>query len=101
MAGDIALNSAEPPGLAFLKDRSKGNRATDRSVADRADGSPLLLTDFIFDNPGMPRSSQLTVNADPQYFYLGVCGSDRAGLAVRPKLYGRSTPRIRTPTCPE
>ena len=86
LRGAAALSPAETRGLALYNSPTKGNCAGCHPSARGADGSPPLFTDFTFDNLGVPRNPELTRNADPASFDLGLC--QRADLANRGDLCG-------------
>ena len=86
LRGAAALSAAETRGLALYNSPTKGNCAGCHPSARGADGSPPLFTDFTYDNLGVPRNPELTRNADPTYFDLGLC--QRADLANRGDLCG-------------
>jgi cytochrome c peroxidase len=86
LRGTAALSEQEMRGLALYNSPTKGNCAGCHPSARSADGSPPLFTDFSYDNLGLPRNPELTRNADPAYFDLGLC--QRADLAGRGDLCG-------------
>jgi cytochrome c peroxidase len=86
LRGAAALSDAEERGLALYNSPTRGNCAGCHPSARGADGTPPLFTDFTYDNLGVPRNPELTRNADPTYFDLGLCG--RADLAGRADLCG-------------
>ncbi|NEX62817.1 cytochrome-c peroxidase [Noviherbaspirillum galbum] len=88
LAGSVQLSAAELRGLAFFNDPAKGNCAACHTSARSSDGKPPLLTDFTFDNLGVPRNFAIPATADPAYFDLGLCGPDRTDLAGRTELCG-------------
>jgi cytochrome c peroxidase len=53
--GDLGLNKKELQGLALFNDESKGMCALCH-VLDSVEGLPPLLTDFSFDNLGVPKN---------------------------------------------
>ena len=86
LRGTAALSAQEARGLALYNSPTQGNCAGCHPSARGADGSPPLFTDFTYDNLGVPRNPELTRNADPAYFDLGLC--QRADLAGRDDLCG-------------
>ncbi len=88
LAGKTTLAAAEMRGLALFNDPNKGNCIGCHTSARGADGSAPLFTDFTFDNLGLPRNMRLGVNANPDFFDLGLCGPDRTDLSERADLCG-------------
>jgi cytochrome c peroxidase len=86
LRGTASLSEQEMRGLALYNSPTKGNCASCHPSARGADGSPPLFTDFTYDNLGLPRNPELSRNADPTYFDLGLC--QRADLAARTDLCG-------------
>jgi cytochrome c peroxidase len=86
LRGRARLSEQELRGLALFNSPAKGNCAACHPSARAADGALPLFTDFSFDNLGVPRNAELSRNADPAYFDLGLCG--RAELAARTELCG-------------
>ena len=86
LRGAAALSAAQTRGLALYNSPTKGNCAGCHPSTRGADGSSPLFTDFTYDNLGVPRNPELTRNADPAYFDLGLC--QRADLANRGDLCG-------------
>ena len=86
LRGTTNLSDQETRGLALYNSPTKGNCAGCHPSARGADGTPPLFTDFTYDNLGLPRNPELTRNADPAYFDLGLC--QRADLAARTDLCG-------------
>jgi len=86
LRGAASLSAAETRGLALYNSPTKGNCAGCHPSARGADGSAPLFTDFTYDNLGVPRNPELTRNADPAYFDLGLC--QRADFANRGDLCG-------------
>ena len=72
--GKLALSPAEQRGLSLFSNPSKGNCGACHIAAVGADGSHPLFTDFSFANLGVPRNTEIPVNADPAYFDMGLCG---------------------------
>jgi cytochrome c peroxidase len=86
LRGTTSLSDQEMRGLALYNSPTKGNCAGCHPSARGADGALPLFTDFTYDNLGVPRNPELTRNADPAYFDLGLC--QRADLASRADLCG-------------
>jgi cytochrome c peroxidase len=86
LRGSASLSDQEMRGLALYNSPTKGNCAGCHPSARGADGTPPLFTDFTYDNLGLPRNPELSRNADPSYFDLGLCL--RADMAGRSDLCG-------------
>ncbi|HSC63628.1 MAG TPA: cytochrome c peroxidase [Caldimonas sp.] len=86
LRGQATLADAELRGLALFNSPAKGNCAACHPSARGSDGAPPLFTDFTYDNLGVPRNPELSRNADPAYFDLGLC--QRADLRARGDLCG-------------
>ena len=86
LRGQATLADAELRGLALFNSPAKGNCAACHPSARGSDGALPLFTDFSYDNLGVPRNPELSRNADPAYFDLGLC--QRADLASRGDLCG-------------
>jgi cytochrome c peroxidase len=86
LRGTARLSDAELRGLALFNSPVKGNCAGCHPSAKAADGSFPLFTDFTYDNLGVPRNLEITRNADPTYYDLGLC--QRADLTGRSDLCG-------------
>ena len=88
LRGSAALTGPELRGLALFNNPAKGNCAGCHPSGKAADGSLPLFTDFTYDNLGVPRNDELTHNADPAYFDLGLCARPDGSLAARTDLCG-------------
>ena len=86
LRGTARLSDQELRGLALYNAPDKGNCAACHPSARGAGGALPLFTDFTYDNLGVPRNPELTRNADPAYFDLGLC--QRADLTQRSDLCG-------------
>jgi cytochrome c peroxidase len=94
--GKVALSAAAQRGLALFDDPKGGNCASCHLDRKGADGSHPLFTDFEHEALGVPRNPELLVNADPQYFDLGLCGPLRTDQAAERKYCGLfKTPTLR------
>ncbi len=89
LAGKIQLTDAESRGLKLFNDEKKANCAACHPSAKREDGRPPLFTDFTYDGLGMPRNLEISANADPNYFDLGLCRSGRTGRASQDTACGK------------
>jgi len=88
LAGKVKLSDQELRGLALFNDPAKGNCIACHPSARGTDGASPLFTDFTYDNLGVPRNFKLKANANPAYFDLGLCGTDRTDLLDRNDLCG-------------
>jgi cytochrome c peroxidase len=88
LRGQVALGAQEARGLALFNDPAKGNCAACHPSERAADGSHPLFTDFSYDNLGVPRNAEITANADPAFFDLGLCARPDGALAARTDLCG-------------
>lgn len=88
LAGEVALSTAELRGLAVYNNPTKGNCHACHPSSRSTEGKPPLFTDFTYDNLGVPRNLALQVNADPNYFDLGLCARPQGDLASRTNLCG-------------
>jgi cytochrome c peroxidase len=88
LRGHVPLSAQELRGLALFNSPAKGNCAACHPSAKGADGSHPLFTDFTYDNLGVPRNDELTQNADPAFFDLGLCARPSGDLAARADLCG-------------
>jgi cytochrome c peroxidase len=77
LRGGARLSAAERRGLALYEDPRKGNCAACHPDRNRADGRPPAFTDYQFEALGVPRNKTISVNADPAFFDLGLCGPSR------------------------
>jgi cytochrome c peroxidase len=87
LRGEIELTEQEERGAYIFKDPGKGNCASCHLGDSRA-GRPPPFTDFDYVNVGVPRNPRLPVNADPNYYDLGLCGPLRADLAEKREYCG-------------
>ena len=88
LRGTTTLSDQELRGLALFNSPSKGNCAACHPSARGSDGSFPLFTDFSYDNLGVPRNTELSQNADPAYFDLGLCARSLGDLTSRTDLCG-------------
>ncbi|MQA23173.1 cytochrome-c peroxidase [Rugamonas rivuli] len=90
------LTPQEARGLALFNDEGKGNCASCHISRIAQGGGFPQFTDYGLINLGVPRNGKLAVNADPQYFDLGLCGPDRSDLREHREYCGRfRTPSLR------
>jgi cytochrome c peroxidase len=96
LAGRATLSVQEARGLAVFNDPQKGNCGNCHRSARGKDGTPPQFTDYGMIAVGVPRNRAIPVNADPNYFDLGLCGPLRTDLAGRSDYCGRFiTPTLR------
>ena len=88
LKGTTTLTTQELRGLALFNDPLKGNCSGCHPAKTSLDGTPPLFTDFTYDNLGVPRNAELSVNADPSYYDLGLCARTGGDLAARTDLCG-------------
>jgi cytochrome c peroxidase len=96
LRGRARLSETEARGLALFNDPAKGNCASCHLSAPTPDGALPLFTDFGLIAIGVPRNRALPVNADPEFFDLGLCGPLRTDLRDHAEYCGRfRTPGLR------
>jgi cytochrome c peroxidase len=92
----VALSPQELRGLSLFNDENKGNCASCHISRITPGGAFPQFTDYGLINLGVPRNTRLAVNANPQYFDLGLCGPDRTDLRDHKQYCGRfKTPSLR------
>lgn len=74
------LSAQELRGLAAFNDETRGNCASCHISRISPGGAFPQFTDYGLINIGVPRNRKLAVNADPNYYDLGLCGPDRKDL---------------------
>jgi cytochrome c peroxidase len=87
LRGELDLTDQENRGAALFKDPEKGNCASCHLGTIRA-GKPPTFTDYDFVNVGVPRNQRLPVNANPNYYDLGLCGPLRQDLVGNTEVCG-------------
>jgi cytochrome c peroxidase len=91
-----ALTAREARGLALFEDENKGNCASCHVSKISQGGGFPQFTDYGLINIGVPRNRKLALNADPEYFDLGLCGPDRTDLKDHREYCGSfKTPSLR------
>jgi cytochrome c peroxidase len=96
LEGKDTLTPAELRGLRVFEDPAKGNCAACHVDRPGPDGLPPAFTDWEYEALGVPRNGALAVNADPDYFDLGLCGPVRTDLARQSQWCGMfRTPSLR------
>ncbi|HEY2678099.1 MAG TPA: cytochrome c peroxidase, partial [Steroidobacteraceae bacterium] len=94
--GKVQFSEKEQRGMALFDDPKRGNCAKCHLDRKGADGSHPLFTDYQFQVLGVPRNSEIRVNADAGYFDQGLCGPIRADQAGKSKYCGMfKTPTLR------
>jgi len=87
LEGRGTLTAQEEHGLQLFNDPAAGNCAACHPSSPGASGEKPLFTDFSYAALGVPRN-HASVNADPAFFDLGLCGPRRTDLADRSDLCG-------------
>lgn len=102
LRGKAALSSQELRGLQLFNAPDKGNCAACHLSERQADGAFPAFSDFGLIALGVPRNRQLTVNHDPEYYDLGLCGplrqdmqkAEYCGLFRTPSLRNVATRKV-------
>jgi cytochrome c peroxidase len=98
LRGQVPLDPREARGLALFENPEKGNCASCHPSRLKSGGFPAF-TDYGLVALGVPRNRELRVNADPDYFDLGLCGPLRTDFKGRKDYCGRfRTPSLRNVT---
>jgi cytochrome c peroxidase len=93
------LSEQELRGLAVFNDPAKGNCARCHQSERGSSGAFPAFTDFGYVALGVPRNRALAVNADPNYYDLGLCGPLREEYRNRAEYCGLfRTPSLRNVT---
>lgn len=96
LQGKARLSPAEARGLALFNNPKKGNCAACHLSQVGRDGLPPLFTDTQYEALGVPRNPKLAMNANPQFYDLGICGPFRKDLAKQTQYCGMFlTPTLR------
>ncbi|MBV8457745.1 MAG: cytochrome-c peroxidase [Acetobacteraceae bacterium] len=96
LEGKAQFTAAELRGYLLFNDPKGANCAGCHVDQPSADGLPPLFTDHQYEALGAPRNRALTVDADPKYFDLGVCGPVRTDMQSGTQYCGMfSTPTLR------
>ncbi len=96
LQGHARLSAAEMRGYELFNDPAKGDCAACHLDQPTADGHPPLFTDHQFEALGVPRNPQIILNANPEYYDLGICGPYRTDLAAQTQYCGMFlTPTLR------
>jgi cytochrome c peroxidase len=90
------LSAQELRGLRLFNDETKGNCASCHISQISPGGVFPQFTDYGLINIGVPRNRKLALNANPQYFDLGLCGPERTDLKDHKEYCGSfKTPSLR------
>jgi cytochrome c peroxidase len=96
LEGKARLSQAELRGCLLFNDPSKADCAGCHLDQASPDGLPPQFTDDQYEALGVPRNMALSVNRDPGYFDLGVCGPIRTDMADQTQYCGMFlTPTLR------
>jgi len=96
LEGQAQLSPQEQRGFELFKDPNGGNCAACHTAERGANGAHPLFTDFSFAALGVPRNAEISANADPKHFDLGLCGPVRTDKAREKKYCGMfKTPSLR------
>ena len=80
LEGKARFTPSELRGYALFNDPAKANCGGCHVDQPSRDGLPPLFTDHQFEALGVPRNHALSLNSDPSYFDLGICGPYRTDL---------------------
>jgi cytochrome c peroxidase len=96
LEGKARFTPGELRGYVLFNDPAKANCAGCHVDRPSRDGLPPLFTDHQFEALGVPRNEALTLNRDPDYFDLGICGPYRTDMALDTQYCGMFlTPTLR------
>jgi cytochrome c peroxidase len=96
LEGKARFTPAEARGYLLFNDAQRANCAGCHLSQPSSDGLPPLFTDHQFEALGVPRNAKLTVNHDPAYFDLGICGPIRTDMKRQTQYCGMFlTPTLR------
>ncbi len=96
LQGHAKLTRAEMRGYVIFNDPAKGDCGACHLDQPAADGTPPIFTDHEFEALGLPRNDKLTINDNPAYYDLGLCGPYRTDLSSQGQLCGMFlTPTLR------
>ena len=103
LEGKARLTPSELRGYALFNDPAKANCGGCHVDQPTRDGLPPLFTDHQFEALGTPRNAALSLNGNPDYFDLGICGPYRTdmshdtqycGMFLTPTLRNVATRRV-------
>ena len=96
LAGKARFAPAQLRGYRLFNDPARGNCAACHLDTPTPDGLPPLFTDFQYEALGAPRNPAISMNRDPRYYDLGLCGPYRADLSRQTQYCGMFlTPSLR------
>jgi cytochrome c peroxidase len=96
LEGKTRLTQAELHGLHLFNDPDKANCAGCHLSKPGSDGLPPMFTDYQYESLGVPRNDKLTINHNPKFFDMGVCGPFRDDLRAQTQYCGMFlTPTLR------
>ncbi len=96
LEGKARFTASELRGYVLFNDPAKANCGGCHLDQPGRDGMPPLLTDHQFEALGAPRNAALSVNSDPSFFDLGICGPYRTEMSKQPQYCGLfATPTLR------
>jgi len=88
MQGKEAFTPEELRGLVWFNRADKGNCAACHPSTKPDNAPAALFTDFSYDSLGVPRNTDITANANANFFDKGLCGPTRTDLSTRTDLCG-------------
>jgi cytochrome c peroxidase len=103
LEGKARFTPSELRGYALFNDPAKANCGGCHVDQPTRDGLPPLFTDHQFEALGVPRNAALSLNGNPDYFDLGICGPYRTdmshdtqycGMFLTPTLRNVATRRV-------
>ncbi|MEI9937370.1 MAG: cytochrome c peroxidase [Pseudomonadota bacterium] len=92
------LTPAEVRGMHLFSDVNKGNCTSCHFPGAGLNGSSAMFTDYSYEAIGAPRNRELPVNADSQYYDLGLCGPARTDHPALPGVPNAFCGMFKTPT---
>lgn len=96
LEGKARFTPAEMRGYKLFNDPAKANCAGCHLDQPKPDGTPPRFTDDQFEALGVPRNMALSVNRNPHYDDLGICGPYRHDMRKDTKYCGMFlTPTLR------
>jgi cytochrome c peroxidase len=84
--------------MHLFSDANKGNCTSCHFPGAGLNGSSAMFTDYSFEAIAVPRNRALSVNADSEYFDLGVCGPARVDHLALPGVPNAFCGMFKTPT---
>jgi cytochrome c peroxidase len=96
LEGRARLSPAELRGYLLFNDPAKADCGGCHLDQPTPDGMPPQFTDHQYEALAVPRNAALTVNRDPAYVDLGICGPLRTDIAGETQFCGMfATPTLR------